>query len=116
MSLLPWNPRPTHRPEPRNLYVAIGIDCDPDRATYPQRLSWRGVEQLPRLLELDDVKWTFNIRADTQIRDYCGSAAYCFEHYRSIWETALAHGSALAWHLHYYDRQGRQDTSEANIL
>jgi hypothetical protein len=98
------------------LYVAIGIDCDPDRDSFPQRLTWRGVESLPRLFELDDVKWTFNIRADTQVRDYCGSAGYCYEQYRHIWDAAREQGSALAWHLHYFDGQGRQDTSEANIL
>jgi len=28
----------------------------------------------------------------------------------------VQHGSAVGWHLHYYDRHGRQDTSEASIL
>lgn len=100
----------------KNFYVAIGIDCDPDRASYPERLTWRGVEQLPRLLELDGVKWTLNVRADTQIRDYCGSAGYCYERYRPLWDAARQHGSVVAWHLHYYDGHGRQDTSERNIL
>lgn len=98
------------------LYVAIGIDCDPDRITYPGRLTWRGIEQLPRLFELDGVVWTLNVRADTQIRQYCGSAAFCYDHYRPIWDGARALGSAIAWHLHYFDAGGRQDTSEANIL
>ena len=101
----------------KQLYVAIGIDCDPDRATYPHRLTWRGVEALPRLLETEpEIKWTLNIRADTQVRDYCGSAGYCYERYRPVWDAARAQGSAIAWHLHYYDRTGRQDTSDANIL
>ena len=100
----------------KDLYVAIGIDCDPDRDSYPARLTWRGVEALPRLFELEGVVWTFNIRADTQIRDYCGTAAYCLERYRSIWDAAERQGSALAWHLHYFDGHARQDTSEANIL
>lgn len=104
-------------PDPRPLYIAIGIDCDPDRASYPRELTWRGVEALPRLLdELPEVKWTLNIRADTQVRDYCGSAAYCRERYNDIWNAAVQRGSDLAWHLHYFDRHGRQDTSEANIL
>ncbi len=98
------------------LYAAVGVDCDPDRDSYPDRLTWRGVEALPRLFELDGVKWTLNVRADTQVRDYCGSAAYCYERYRSIWDAARQHGSAIAWHLHYFDREGRQDISEANIL
>lgn len=100
----------------KDLYVAIGIDCDPDRDSYPDRLTWRGVEALPRLFELDGIKWTFNVRADTQVRDYCGSAGFCYDRYRPTWDAARQHGSAIAWHLHYYDRAGRQDTSEANIL
>ena len=100
----------------KNLYVAIGVDCDPDRESCPHALTWRGIEQIPRLFELEDVRWTFNIRADTQIRDYHGTAAYCYEQYRHIWDMAVARGSALAWHLHYFDRGGRQDTSEENIV
>lgn len=51
----------------KSLYVAIGVDCDPDRASYPERLTWRGVEHLPYLFNLEGFKWTFNVRADTQI-------------------------------------------------
>jgi hypothetical protein len=100
----------------KELFVSIGVDCDPDRASGFERPTWRGVEQLPRLFELEDVRWTLNVRADTQIRDCCGSAAYCAETFRPVWEAALARGSAIAWHLHYFDRLGRQDTSESNIL
>jgi hypothetical protein len=100
----------------RELYVAIGVDCDPDRDAYPARLAWRGVEALPRLFDIPDVRWTFNVRADTQVRDYCGSARYCWDEYRPIWDAATARGDAIAWHLHYFGRDGRQDTSEANIL
>jgi hypothetical protein len=103
-------------PTVKTLYVAIGIDCDPDRDVYPNRLAWRGLQQLPRLFDLDRVRWTFNVRADTQIRDYCGSAAFCYDEFQSIWNEARACGSAVAWHLHYFDRDGRQDTSEANIV
>jgi len=98
------------------LYVAIGVDCDPDRSSYPSRLTWRGVEALPRLLEIPDVRWTLNVRADTQVRDRCGSAGYCWDTYRDIWDALCARGSSIAWHLHYFGRDGRQDTSEANIL
>lgn len=101
----------------KNLYVAIGIDCDPDRATYPRQLTWRGVEQLPRLLETEpDIKWTLNVRADTQIRDRCGTAAYCYERFRHLWDRARKQGCTVAWHLHYYDGSGHQDTSDANVL
>jgi len=62
------------------------------------------------------VRWTLNVRADTQVRDYCGSADFCRAKYRNIWDRAAAHGSAVAWHLHYFDRNGQQDISESNIL
>src|SRR5205085_2510947 len=78
----------------RDLYVAIGVDCDPDRDAYPARLRWRGIEALPRLFDIDDVRWTLNVRADTQVRQYCGSAAYCWEEYHHIWRLAEARGSA----------------------
>lgn len=109
-------PRVSQDVDGRPLYVALGIDCDPDRDAPYSRPTWRGVERLPALLDLPDVKWTFNIRADTHIRDRCGSARYCYEHFRDIWEAAKRAGSAIAWHLHYYDRHGRQDTSTTNIL
>ena len=99
----------------RELFVAVGVDCDPDRDAYPTRLRWRGVEALPRLFEIPDVRWTFNVRADTQVRDYCGAADHCWIAYREIWDAAVARGSSVAWHLHYFGPDGRQDTSEANI-
>nr|MBN2276599.1 hypothetical protein [candidate division Zixibacteria bacterium] len=98
------------------LYVAIGIDCDPDRDTYPEKMTFRGIENIPKLFDLPDIKWTFNIRADSEVRDYHGSAHYCYQQYREIWETVLRHGSAWAWHLHYYDNHNRQDISETNIV
>jgi len=100
----------------RDLYVAIGIDCDPDRDTYPWRLTWRGVEALSTLFDIPDVRWTFNVRADTQIRAYCGAADYCWRRYRDLWTEAVRRGDAIAWHLHYFGRDGLQDTSDANVL
>lgn len=79
----------------KTIYVAIGIDCDPDRDTYPD-LTFRGIDNIPKLFEIPDVKWTFNIRADSQ-------SSICPKKYRYLWGIAVAHGCELAWHLHYYD-------------
>lgn len=104
-------PRPRH-----DLYVAIGVDCDPDRDVYPAHLAWRGVERLPRLFDIPDVKWTLNVRADSQIAAYCGTAGYCWDQYAELWSTARARGHEVAWHLHYFGDDARaQDTSDANI-
>jgi hypothetical protein len=107
------SPAPGHRR--RTLLVAIGVDCDPDREAYPGLLRWRGVEALPHLFGIEGVKWTMNVRADTQVRDYCGSAGYCHERYADIWKLARSRGSEIAWHLHYFGADGRQDVSEANV-
>jgi len=110
-------PRPSHVPSSlHDLYVAIGVDCDPDRDVYPRHLAWRGVEHVPRLLAIPDVKWTLNVRADSQVAAYCGSAGYCWEQYAGVWDAARAQGSEVAWHLHYFGADHyNQDVSEANI-
>lgn len=100
----------------KKLHVAIGIDCDPDRDTYPEKLTFRGVENIPLLDEIENMKWTFNIRADSQVRDFCGSADYCYNNYRKIWDEVQKNGSTLALHLHYYGPDGTQNTGEQNII
>jgi hypothetical protein len=102
--------------EAREILVAIGVDCDPDRDVYPSRLAWKGVEALHQLLDIPDTRWTLNVRADTQIRDHCGSAAFCMDRYAPLWDKLRSASSEIAWHLHYFGRDGRQDTSEANIV
>lgn len=100
----------------KKLYAAIGIDCDPDRDSYPEKLTFRGIENISLLHEIENVKWTFNIRADSQIRNFFGSADYCYRNYRGIWDDALEKGSALALHLHYFGQDWSQNTDEQNII
>lgn len=100
----------------KKLYVAIGIDCDPDRDTYPEFLTFKGLDSVYFLRDISDVKWTFNIRCDTQIRDYFGISEYCYNAYRSILDVFENSGSQIALHLHYYDKDGFQDVSEGNII
>lgn len=96
--------------------MAIGIDCDPDRDTYPKKLTFRGIENISLLDEIKNVKWTFNIRADSQIRDFFGSPDYCYRKYRKTWDEVLEKGSALALHLHYFGQNWAQNTDEQNII
>jgi len=108
-------PIPSRDPAVRTLYVALGIDCDQDRDVYPRSFAFRGVESLPRLFDIPRVRWTLNIRADSHVARHAGSADFCFRKYRPVWDAALERGCALAWHLHYYDDDDRQDVSETNI-
>ena len=49
------------------LKVAVAVDCDPDRDS--DFLNWEGVYALPRLFDIPDVKWTFDVRCDTHVQD-----------------------------------------------
>jgi len=99
----------------KKLYAAIGIDCDPDRDTPPNRLTWRGIENIARLSAIDGIRWTFNIRADSQVKAYHGRADFCYREYRDIWDQVRRDGSAIALHLHYFGSDNRQNTAEDNI-
>lgn len=82
--------------------VAIGVDCDPDRDS--KKLKWRGIEAIPKLFDIPGVKFTFNVRADTQIKAECGDYNYCHKTYKEIWEESDRLGYEIAWHLHFYER------------
>lgn len=83
----------------KTIYVAIGVDCDPDRDTYPN-LRFRGIEAISKLFEIPDVKWTFNLRCDIQIP---------LQHISMKQANDLGH--QLAWHLHYYNAWNERDYS-----
>lgn len=100
----------------RTLYVAIGIDCDPDRDVYPEVLSFRGVEAIPELLhDLPDVRWTLNVRQDSQIEARLGSVDHCLREYEKVFSSAVDRGSMVALHLHYYGADGNQDVRRSNV-
>jgi len=82
--------------------VAIGVDCDPDRDS--RKLKWKGIEAIPKLFDIPGVKFTLNVRADSQIKEECGDYNYCHKAYKGIWEEAKRRGYEIAWHLHFYER------------
>lgn len=95
------------------LYIAIGVDCDPDRDS--KKLTFRGIENIDKLLELPDVKFTFNVRIDRQIERTFGEADDCTFRYYFLWQKARSAGHEIAWHLHYYDINDEQWVSPSSI-
>lgn len=105
--------------------IVIGCDTDPDRSSFvgplpEDRLVWRGMlEGIPALKrELADLRdadgraprVTWLVRADEQVRDLCGSYAWCLEAHRGFFDALVAGGDALGWHPHFwrYDAAGRR--------
>jgi hypothetical protein len=75
-----------------------------------QTLSWRGLENAPRLIDAlrplsssGSIPITWFIRVDRQLQQAYGSALYLLDRFASFWSEMLAAGHELAWHPHLYD-------------
>ena len=99
------------------IVAILCVDADPDRPEHggarydcPDKLIWR---QLPELaskitslrkdvLQRFGVKLrvTWFIRADSQIRQIHGDAAWCCREFRDLWNDLAQAGDELAWHPH----------------
>lgn len=101
------------------LDVVIGCDCDPDRPViggvrYDCRepLVWRGVrEGIPRAREIanacrDDlgqaIRITWCVRADAQMAELYGDAAWPYGEFAELWRELEACGDEIAWHPHLW--------------
>jgi hypothetical protein len=107
------------------LYLAITIDTDSDvfdsalfPEGFPSGLRWKGIEEgCPLLVKTlrgyrdsfsNSLKFTWFVRADNQLRDACGHAAYLLREYRHIWQTLVKNGDEIGWHPHLYRKSGRR--------
>ena len=97
------------------VYLAITADIDNDGVALENErnnLSWRSLDRLPAFAEIIKkyrLPTTWFIRADPQLKDYYGSAAYLLEEHRSLWRNFAAGGDEIGWHPHLYAR--REDGS-----
>ena len=88
------------------LYVATTIDVESgffDTNLFSDKnrgdLEWRGIEEgIPLLVKTlrgyqdsfgNSLKLTWFVRADNQLRDIYGDAAYLLKRYKHIWKTRL---------------------------
>ena len=99
------------------IIAILCIDADPDRPEYGgmrydcrDKLSWRQLPELANkiatlresLFERFGVKLrlTWFIRADSQIRDIHGNAAWSIKKFERMWKELSRAGDELAWHPH----------------
>jgi peptidoglycan/xylan/chitin deacetylase (PgdA/CDA1 family) len=92
--------------------LAVTLDVDQDGIAYGSErdtLTWKAVELIPRiaeLLEARGIRATWFVRADNQLAELYGTAAYLLETHARLWASLRAAGHALAWHPHVYRRDG----------
>ncbi|MBI4831578.1 MAG: hypothetical protein HY801_08500 [Candidatus Lindowbacteria bacterium] len=102
------------------LMVIVGCDCDPDRPRYGGarydiqnvRQTWRGISEgidllrraLGRIADRAGVKpkVVFCLRADTQMKEIYGDAAWPISEYAELWRSLEQEGHELAWHPHLW--------------
>ncbi len=90
-----------------DLRVYITLDIDPDYTNSLERtkLSWDCLNLLPRLnifFKQHNIKFTFFIRIDNQIKDIYGKYLGVYYRYSDLWENLLSDGNELGWHPHLY--------------
>ena len=100
--------------------VCLTVDTDPDglsgKITNRQTLKWEGLENLQRLPELSgpdaqlrEIPITWFVRADGQLENILGSAAYLIEKYDRWWTTVRRAGHEIGWHPHLYRHARAED-------
>lgn len=83
-------------------YCMMGIDCDPDRCTYPE-LNWNGVRSIEKILGV--IPFALNIRRDFEIASKTGDIDYCFNF--PIIQKAKEFGCSVGIHYHSTDKEGK---------
>jgi hypothetical protein len=89
-----------------NLIITIDVDNDGIEDDERNNLSWNSLERIPEIkgfLSDMNLKITWFIRADNQLRDVYGTVAYILEQYHQQWKQMENSGDEIAWHPHIYE-------------
>lgn len=104
----------------KTLFFSVACDTDPDINPCCREFDkenngqiWQGITVgidvlRQRLKDTDflsrykQLPVTWLLRADRQIYELYGNAAFCFQHFEQIWKKELNHGSEIGWHPHLY--------------
>lgn len=85
------------------------VDVDQDGLTLDNErraLSWSAVDEVPalaRLFHSRGAKVTWFLRADNQLSEVYGSAAWLHREFAPLWSELRDAGDAFAWHPHLYE-------------
>lgn len=86
-----------------NLLFTIDVDNDGVEADERTALTWESVALIPGIKEAFDdlgLRLTWFVRADNQLRDVYGSAAYLLSEHARLWSGLEASGDEIGWHPH----------------
>lgn len=88
-----------------NLIATIDVDNDGVENDERTHLKWSSLELIPEIKKvLSDLglRTTWFVRADNQLKDVYGSAAYLLEEYATLWKQLQYTGDEVGWHPHIY--------------
>jgi hypothetical protein len=88
-----------------NIVVTVDVDNDGAAAGERTPLAWTSIERLPALKEVFerlDVCVTWFVRADNQLMDVYGTAAYLLLDHNALWSRVVGPEDELGWHPHVY--------------
>lgn len=101
------------------MILTFDIDNDPTSnnqipAKTENSLEWNGVEAgIPSITskisdcEIGngvDIKTTWFVRCDNQLKEIYGDEGYLLDKYRTIWDSLKRDNAEIAWHAHLYKR------------
>lgn len=109
----------------KTAWIVVACDCDPDSPArggvpYDSRtpFGWRGIQEgIPRLVDIADEvaartgvspRFTWCVRADAQIEEVYGEAAWALREFSGLWKQLATRGDEIGWHPHVWRWDGRK--------
>lgn len=89
-----------------NIIVTLDVDNDGVEHNERNRLTWSSLERIPEIksiLSALHLKTTWFVRADNQLKDVYGTAAYLLEEHAVLWRQMECTGDEIGWHPHIYE-------------
>lgn len=94
-----------------NLLFTVDIDNDGVENNERTALTWKSVSRIPRIKEIFDsfnLRLTWFVRADNQLMDVYGTAAYLLLEHGQLWAQMESSGDEIGWHPHLYEWDAEQ--------
>lgn len=89
-----------------NLICTVDVDNDGVEGDERTDLRWTSVGRIPyvkTLFAAFDLRLTWFVRADNQLHDVYGTAAYLLKEHAALWAQMERAGDEIGWHPHLYE-------------